>query len=180
MARPTTRAELLEATDTQYYKLEKLLDSMSPAEQDAPLTYSDSKKSGAHWERDKNLRDILIHLYEWHQLLLTFVASNQAGQARPFLPSPYNWRTYGDLNLEFWREHQRTSYEEASRLLNESHQNVVRLVEGFTDEELFEKTHFDWTGTATLGSYCASATSSHYDWAMKKIRASLRTSRTGG
>lgn len=29
---------------------------------------------------------------------------------------------------------------------------------------------FNWTGTTSLGSYCVSATSSHYDWAMKKIK----------
>lgn len=26
-----------------------------------------------HWIRDKNLRDVLVHLYEWHQLLLNLV-----------------------------------------------------------------------------------------------------------
>ncbi|MGO3678157.1 MAG: ClbS/DfsB family four-helix bundle protein, partial [Microbacteriaceae bacterium] len=33
---------------------------------------------------------------------------------------------------------------------------------------------FPWTGTTSLGSYCVSATSSHYDWAIKKIRAHIR------
>ena len=29
-------------------------------------------KKEAHWSRDKNVRDVLIHLYEWHQLMLKF------------------------------------------------------------------------------------------------------------
>ncbi|MCR5436700.1 MAG: ClbS/DfsB family four-helix bundle protein, partial [Treponema sp.] len=28
-----------------------------------------------------------------------------------------------------------------------------------------------WTGNAALGAYFVSTTSSHYDWAMKKIKA---------
>ncbi|MFC2579722.1 MAG: ClbS/DfsB family four-helix bundle protein, partial [Bacteroidota bacterium] len=35
---------------------------------------------------------------------------------------------------------------------------------------------FDWTGTSTLGAYCVSATASHYDWAIKKIKVHIRTS----
>ena len=45
----------------------------------------------------------------------------------------------------------------------------MKLIEPFTDEELFTKKHFPRTGTTNLGSYCISAASSHYDWAMKKI-----------
>jgi hypothetical protein len=44
----------------------------------------------AHWKRDKNLRDILVHLYEWHELLLNFVKNGMAGKNAPFLPKPYS------------------------------------------------------------------------------------------
>ena len=30
----------------------------------------DDRKKEAYWKRDKNLRGVLMHLYEWHQLLL--------------------------------------------------------------------------------------------------------------
>ena len=46
----------------------------------------------------------------------------------------------------------------------------MELIEVFSDEELFTKRFFSWTGTTTLGSYCVSATSSHYDWAIKKLK----------
>ncbi|MCI9384608.1 MAG: ClbS/DfsB family four-helix bundle protein, partial [Lachnospiraceae bacterium] len=38
-------------------------------------------------------------------------------------------------------------------------------------EELFSKGVYKWVGTSTLGSYFVSTTSSHYDWAMKKLKA---------
>ena len=175
MARPKSKPELLEAAEVQYSKLMSLIDSMSDIERNTPLYYGpDFNKKEAHWARDKNLRDILVHLYEWHQLLLNWASSNQAGDAQPFLPQPYSWKTYGDMNVEFWRKHQDTPYDEALQLVDGSHRKVIELVEDFSNDELFEKAYFHWTGTTTLGSYCVSATSSHYDWAIKKIRAHIR------
>ena len=117
------------------------------------------------------MRDVLVHLYEWHQLLLNWVNSNQNGVSMPFLPAPYNWKTYGEMNVGFWEKHQATPYAEAEEMLLGSHKEVLLLIERFSNEELFKAKHFSWTGTTTLGSYCISATSSHYDWAMKKIKA---------
>lgn len=132
----------------------------------------------AHWNRDQNLRDVIIHLYEWHALLLRWVTANQGGHEQPFLPEPYSWKTYADMNVAFLHKHAHTTYEEAARSLSGSHRRVMELIQGFSDEELFTKKHFTWTGTTTLGSYCVSATSSHYEWAMKKVRAHLKTLRT--
>lgn len=174
MARPTNKNELVRAAETQFAKLRKLIDSTSEEERIAPFDYGlGFSKKEAHWERDQNLRDVLIHLYEWHQLLLKWVAANQAGNETPFLPKPYNWRNYGEMNVEFWRAHQSTPVNEAWRLVQESHQRVMQCIAQFSDEELFEKAHFSWTGTTSLGSYCVSATSSHYDWACKKLRMNL-------
>jgi len=55
-------------------------------------------------------------------------------------------------------------------LLKESHQNVMTLIETFSNDELFAKNALAWTGTSPLGAYCVSATASHYDWAMKKLK----------
>ncbi len=56
-------------------------------------------------------------------------------------------------------------------MLADSHEKVMALAEKFSDDELFAKKHFDWTGTSNLGSYFISTTSSHYDWAIKKLKA---------
>lgn len=78
------------------------------------------------------------------------------------------------MNVAFWEKHQSTTFEAAQKQFQQSHQSVMALIDTFSNEELFTKKYFDWTGTTTLGSYCISATSSHYDWAMKKIRAHIR------
>ena len=172
MARPQTKENLMITAKENFEKLNTLISKMSDKELTTPFDFSkDEKKKEAHWKRDKNLRDVLIHLYEWHQLILNWVESNQKGEEKPFLPEPYNWRTYGDMNVEFWKKHQNTSLEDATKALQKSHKEVLKLAENFTNEELFSKKVYKWVGGSTLGSYFVSATSSHYDWAIKKLKA---------
>ena len=161
MARPTTKQQLIETANDNFNKLFTLIHSMTPKEQEKTFTFED---------RDRNLRDVLVHLYEWHQLLLNWISSNQAGNKTNFLPDPYNWKTYPQMNIGFWKKHQGTLLEKSVELLQKSHSDVIKQIETFSDEELFTNKYFSWTGTTSLGSYCVSATSSHYDWAMKKIK----------
>ena len=175
MPRPKTKDELLLVANTQYAKLLALIDSIPEDERLAEFCF-DVDKAGkeAHWQRDKNLRDVLVHLYEWHQLLLNWVDSNINGNAQPFLPAPYNWKTYGEMNQQLWQKHQSTSYDQSLTLLQQSHQAVIELIEAFNDNDLFLKNRLPWTGGSTLGSYCISVTSSHYDWAVKKIKLQIK------
>lgn len=170
MGRPTSKSDLISAAASDYKAMNEFISSLTEKELSTPFLFDDKKKE-AHWKRDKNLRDVLIHLYEWHQLLLNWVSSNKNGENKPFLPKPYNWRNYGELNQFFWKKHQDTTLEEAKALLEKSHEEVMRLAETFTNDELFSKGIFKWTGTSPLGSYFVSVTASHYNWAVKKLKA---------
>jgi hypothetical protein len=168
MPRPTTKQTLITAANDGFVKLWKLIDSMPEEVQNAIFAFDD---------RDKNLRDVLVHLYEWHRLLLNWVRSNVAGKAVNFLPDPYNWKTYPQMNIAFWEKYQRldTPLGESKTMLRGSHAEVLAEIEKFSGEELFPKQHFPWTGTTSLGSYCVSATSSHYDWAIKKLKQHIKS-----
>ena len=168
MPRPTTKADLIQAANEQFAKLWTLIDEMSDEEKSADIVPN---------ERDKNVRDVLVHLYEWHCLLLNWIRSNTNRNPAPFLPVPYNWKTYPQMNVVFWEKHQNTSYTDAETMLKKTHKEVLALIETFSNEALFSKGTFDWTGTTTLGSYCVSATSSHYDWAIKDIKNALKKRR---
>ena len=172
MSRPRTKHDLMTAAKENYEQLMLLISKMTDKELNTEFDFStDEKKKEAHWNRDKNVKDILIHLYEWHQLVLIWVHSNQQGEEKPFLPEPYNWRTYGNMNFEFWKKHQGTSLEEAINMVDKSHNAILELAEAFTNEELFSKGVYKWAVGSTLGSYFVSATSSHYAWAIKKLKA---------
>ncbi len=148
-----------------------MIDTFSEKEFATSFDFSDNPKlKEAHWQRDKNVRDVLIHLYEWHQLLIHWITKNQTGEATKFLPEPYTFKNIAELNAIFWEKHQKTSYEEAVEMLKNSHQEVMKIIDSLTNEELFTNKYFKWTGTTSVGSYCVSATSSHYDWAIKKLK----------
>ena len=172
MGRPTTKNELLEAAKENYTKLNEFIDSMTEKELETPFDFeADISKKEAHWKRDKNLRDVLIHLYEWQRLQLSWVTANQKGEEKPFLPKPYNWKTIGTMNEFFCKKHQNTSLDEAKEMIGKSHEEMMKLAEEFSNEELFSKGVYKWVGGSTLGSYFVSSTSSHYNWALKKLKA---------
>lgn len=176
MPRPKTKDELIFATTTQFAKLTQILESLPAEGREADFlpAFMDSG-SEPHWRRDKNCKDILIHLHEWQNLWLNWLDANMRGENRPFLPAPYSWSNYAPMNEEFRAKHVSTSYHEALKLLTTSHGEILARVQRFSNEELFTKKHFSFTGTASLGSYTVSATSSHYEWAIKKIRKYKKT-----
>ena len=55
-------------------------------------------------------------------------------------------------------------------MIKKSFLDVQELIHQHSYDELFEKKKYKWTGTTSLASYLISATSSHYDWAIKKLK----------
>jgi hypothetical protein len=155
MPRPQSKQDLLDLGEGNYVALTAIIGSMSPERREAAFAFED---------RDRNVRDVLVHLHEWHVLPLDWVAANTSGPATPFLPQGYTWSSFAPLNVLLRDKHASTTLQEAQSLLEES----------LSDQELFTKRHFPWTGTTSLGAYCVSGTSSHYDWAIKKIRKHAR------
>ena len=172
MPRPKTKDELRSAADTNYNKLLAMIENRSEAERETTYDFSaDKKKTEAHWSRDKNLRDVLVHLNEWHELLLEWIKNRENGSNKPFLLEGYTWKTYGDMNRLFWSRCQSVTEKEALDRLQTSHKKVMDALEQFSEEELFTKSFYPWVGGSNIGSYFISVTSSHYDWAMKKMKA---------
>jgi hypothetical protein len=120
--------------------------------------------------QDRNPRDLLMHLWQWQEMLYLWHNENMKGNATNFLPDGFSWKTTPDLNQIFWKNYQDTSLAEAKKLLEASHEKLMQIIESHTNEELFEKSFYPWTGGTTLGAYLISATSSHYDWATKLLK----------
>ena len=80
MPRPTTKADLLATASEEYEKLWKLIASMSEEVRNADFNAEMAAKGKeAHWSRDKNLRDVLVHLHEWHKLFILWESENMSG-----------------------------------------------------------------------------------------------------
>ena len=161
MPRPTTKASLLAASQANYQRLMDFIGSLPEAERAATF-------HGASMNR--NIRDVLAHLHQWHLMMLGWY---QVGMARekPVMPAEgYTWKTVPELNRKIWEQSQQTELSSITSALQHSYQQLQELIARHTDTELFEKKHYPWTGSTSLGAYLISATSSHYDWAWKLIR----------
>jgi hypothetical protein len=126
-------------------------------------------------DRDRNVRDVLGHLHEWHKLFETWYREGMSGR-QPEIPAPgYTWRTLPALNRDIiWKACQGRGLQDTRSALERSHRRIHKLIEAHTDDELFTKKRYPWTGSTSLGAYLISATSSHYDWALAKLRRYAR------
>lgn len=90
---------------------------------------------------------------------------------KPCMPADgYTWKTTPALNKWILEQYQEIDLCEAKMLLKSSFNEVQAIIESHSNQELFEKKRYKWTGTTSIGSCFVSATSSHYEWALKLIK----------
>lgn len=167
MARPKSKDELLQLSAKNFQRLNDLIDGYSDDEQ---------QKEFPEGTMNRNIRDVLGHLHHWHLMMANWYEVGMTGQ-KPVMPAEgYTWKTVPDLNRKIWEQYGQTSLAQVRKLFADSHQTVVKLIHNHSNEELFEKKRYPWTGSTSLGAYLISATSSHYDWAYKLIRKSKKNS----
>ena len=161
MARPKTKSELLFLSKKNFELLMNLLESFSKEEQNAEFPVG---------TMNRNIRDVPMHLHHWHLMMHHWYVVGMKGE-KPDMPAKgYTWKTTPQLNKWIWEVYQETKLEEAKQLVKTSYKQLRTVIEKHSDQELFEKKKYKWTGTTSLGSYLVSATSSHYDWAIKLIK----------
>lgn len=162
MPRPQNKEALLLVANTNYTTLIKIVNSFSRKEQVAEYYFDNN--------RDKNLRDILTHLHHWHLMLLEWHKKGIKGEVVQKPALGYTWKTLPDWNKIVWKMYQSTDFDTAIKLLEKSHKDVLSVIKSYTNDDLFEKKKYKWTGTTSMGAYFISATSSHYDWAIKHLK----------
>ncbi len=168
MTRPKTKAELLTASSDRFARLNSALNALTPALSNATFPFE---------HRDRNVRDVLAHVHAWHLMMLDWYETGMAG-SKPDMPAKgYTWKSTPELNAAIREKYQNTSLLQIRKKLDSSHEAARQLITKHTDDELFTKCQYPWTGSTSLGSYLISATSSHYDWALKLLRRLTRRGR---
>lgn len=161
MPKPKTKLALIEASRANYDQLLAHVDALSGSQQTAEF------KPGT---MNRNIRDVFAHLHHWHGLFLNWYEVGMTGE-KPEMPAPgYTWKTLPALNREIWDSYRHTPLPETRAQLQKSFADMQAVIARHTDDELFTKRHYGWTGSTSLGAYLISATSSHYGWAFKLIR----------
>ena len=159
MPRPKNKEELLHLSTSNYEKLINRVKEMDSENIEFPEGYL-----------NRNVRDVLGHLHEWHNMMLMWYKVGMSGE-KPSMPKEgFTWKTTSLLNREIQEMYHTYDLDEVMKLLSSSHKKVYKLIESHSDEELFTKKYYKWTGSTSLGAYLISSTSSHYDWALKLIK----------
>lgn len=166
MPRPKSKEQLLELWQENFDKLFDIINSFSDEEKLKEFIFDNN--------RDKNIRDILVHLHEWHLMMLNWYKI-WMNWWKPEKPAKwYTFKTIKSLNKVIWEKYQNTTFKESVELLNKSFLDVRNIIKNHSNEELFTKQKYKWTGTTSMGSYLVSATSSHYDWGIKMLKQKVK------
>ena len=148
-------------SNENFGKLNSFVEEMSLSEQNQEFPKGTMNRS---------VRDVLAHIHHWHLMLLAWYKVGMSGQ-KPEMPAKgYTWKTTPELNKWIWKHYQQNNLNGVKSLLRDSFRKVQKIIENHSNEELFEKKRYKWTGTTSLGAYLVSATSSHYDWGLKLIK----------
>jgi hypothetical protein len=159
MPRPKDKTQLLELSQENF---EKLMNLVSGLDQKV------MEKSGACEEW--SVKDILAHLHAWHLMSLEWHEKGMKDGKADFLPEGYTWKDTPKLNEEIYQKYKDVGFQEILKRLKESHEKITGVIQSHTDEELFSKKYYKFTGSTSLGAYLISATSSHYEWAIGLIK----------
>ena len=161
MSRPQSKIVLINLGNENFKKLNDFIIALNTTEQN---------KEFPEGTMNRNIRDVLAHLHHWHLMFLNWYKIGMRGE-KPFMPAKaYSWKETPALNKWIQEKYQNTNLENAKQLLDESFIEIQTIIASHTNEELFEKKRYKWTGSTSLGVYLVSATSSHYDWALKLIK----------
>ncbi len=159
MSRPTSRAELLDAAATQYAVLIELVATVPDSLREVPGACE-------QW----SVKDLLSHLDAWHHMFIGWETEGSKGQKPPMPAAGYTWADTPALNAFIQERTADDCWGDVIDRLHASQGQAIDLISKYSDDELFTKKRYPWTGTTSIGSYAASATSSHYAWASELIR----------
>lgn len=166
MPKPKTKEELQILGKVNFDKLNAFVDSFSDDEKEVDFIPG---------TMNRNIRDVLAHLHHWHLMMLNWYEVGMQGE-KPEIPAPgYSWKDTPDLNKVIWEKYLEIPLRDVRVILKKSYNEVQKVIESHSNEELYEKKRYPWTGSTSLGAYLISNTSSHYDWAYKLIKRAKKS-----
>lgn len=173
MAQPQDKNGLIEAAQEQYQALIQIIEETGTELLKTPFEVEDKPSKCATFQQGENVKDLLVHIYEWQRLQSAFVDNIRKGTPKDFIPEPYR-KNYKEMDAANWEKHRNTPLETMISLLKDSHQEMIQLMESFTEEQLFGKKVFKVTYTTTMAAYFSSVTTTPYSQSLKKIKSHIR------
>lgn len=160
--RAKSKAELLDSIRLTRNQLEKKFSRLTPHQMVWP-------GSMGVW----SVKDILAHLVDWEQ---RFIGWYKAGLKEDVVETPapgMTWRELPRLNQMGYEKHKDEPLSLVLEQFEGSHRQILALIMGMTELEIFTPQYYAWTGASSLLPWIVANTSSHYSWARRNIRTTL-------
>src|SRR5436305_5584588 len=132
MAEPKTKAELIDAIQSEHRTMEALLASLSEAQQTAPIL-----------DEGWSIKDSLSHLVDWENMMLGWVESSLRG-VQPTRFSEGFIESEGDdnanmlrLNEHLYRQKKDQPLKDVLADFRSTHERVVRELSQLSDADIF-------------------------------------------
>lgn len=157
MSKFQTKEQFLDEIRKERGKLEDLLAMIPDEEKLAEVTDGMSVK------------DFIAHRTEWGRMMIRWYTEARAG-GTPAVPTErYKWNQLRELNADIHERFAESQLDEVETQFSEVHDELYTMIEAMSDEELFTKRHYPFTGSSDLVTYLNSATASHYRSARRHI-----------
>lgn len=158
----TNKTELLQITQKEFAKLEKLLLAI----ENRVAIQKDSD--------DISIKDIVTHRTHWIDLFFGWYRDGREGKLVHFPAEGYKWNDLKRYNAALRKQHAQITWEEAVTNLQQSFGALVSFINTHSDAELYsgpmKGANNDWTP----GRWAEAAGASHFRSASKYVRARLR------
>jgi len=115
------------------------------------------------------IKDFLAHRTEWGRMMIRWYTEAAEGKTPAVPTEQFKWNQLKELNADIHRRFAKTSLVKIEAEFAAIHEKLYRMIEKMTDEELFTKKHYGFTGSSDLVTYLNSSTASHYRSARRHI-----------
>ncbi|MDX9808183.1 MAG: ClbS/DfsB family four-helix bundle protein [Acholeplasma sp.] len=124
-----------------------------------------------YMDRDENIRDVLYHLYGWHQILTDLMTKNPKPPIE--LRPGYTWKNLTELNYKIKKEAESYTLHEVKHLFNQSHNHWMSKIAQLFDHTLNAVGLYPFTAPSNLGEFIHECMGGHYEWAIQTIEFHL-------
>lgn len=158
---PKSKEELLDAIKLTYLKLQKDLDNI-------PEELTQAKEMDGHAKGSKmSICNLVSYLIGWGELVLKWNQKDEKGLEIDLPETGFKWNELGRLAQKFYVDYDQLTYPELLRILDDTVNELITLVENKGDNILYGST---WYKQYTLGRMIQLNTSSPYKNARIRVR----------
>ncbi|GGY08473.1 ClbS/DfsB family four-helix bundle protein [Paludibacterium paludis] len=165
MSIPASKDELLAAINGNFSKLIADLDALPHSRA------RDASLEGHAKGTRMSVGDLVAYLIGWNELVLKWIARDDAGESVDFPETGFAWNELGRLAQKFYTDYASLSYPQRLERLRLAKAAIVAAIEARGNEELYGR---PWYGKWTMGRMIQFNTASPYANARSRLRKWLK------